>query len=413
MQNLNLKYYYAFFCFNGITLAVAGNPLFFDKILIEMKIDLSAFGWIKGLSLFLGAFGCLLVSHLLEKFGREREVVIAGYGIRGLLPLLIIVSTLFFQSKLLLAWIVLIDTSLCYFFAIAANNSLDVLLKEISPAEKLSKNVALASSLNSLSCGAFAVLMSLILGGLEKKYSFVFVYCTLLLICASFHIPASLSLLKVKVARKEIDKKMKIFDILIPMKDKNYLRILGITLNTYIFWGGLNAYLFPYFLKVVKAEFSYLVIFGLLMSALAIFFSGKWGEYCEKYGHRLILNIAVSGVMFSLCLLFSESVIAVFIFSLVTWGGAGLFASGLAVGQRSLYIQKSCRFRTNIYIASASLFGGIGFFTGNFAASVIFSAAREIYPSINDATAYHCIFGGLLIPCLGILVFNNFKMREQ
>ncbi|QSH40100.1 hypothetical protein P0136_01440 [Lentisphaerota bacterium ZTH] len=411
----NIKFYYAFLCFNGMSLAVAANPLFLDKILLEMKIDLSFFGTIKGASLFIGSLGSLLISHHLEKLSREKEVIIAGFTIRLLLPFLLVLSMFFLPSGSALTWSTFFITSLCYFTALTCLNSQDVLLKKISPVDSLSENNGYALSLSRLCTSFFSVVAALVWAWLETDNSFASVYCLLLLLCAGFHLPASISLLKIKVKTEQnisSDRKspMRFSDILTPVKDKTYLPLLGIAFATNMYYGGLSAYLFPYILKVIEIKFHYLVIFDLIISVGVIVLAGKWGVFQGRFGSRKVLNIIVCGLMFSLLLLFSKSIISILLFSILVWSGiTGLLSSGLLILQRSLCIQNSCNTKTNIYIASAALFSGTGFLTGNVAASIIFGSVQSILPSSNNILAYQGVFASLCIPCLMILAVNNLK----
>lgn len=409
----NLKYYYLFYIFNGLSLAVCANPLFLDKVMLEMGISLSAFGWIKGISLLGGTMACVLTSHIVDNWDNEYKVVVFGYGLRIVFPLILIACFWFIESSTTLAVVTLVNMGFCYYFAITANNSLFVMLKKLSLTEELSKNAANALSINRLSCGVFAVLMSWVLLFINKDLSFITSFCILLLICGVFHIPASLALSKVNLENKYIEKEAsKIQDILLAIKDRNYWIPLGITFNFYVFIGALTAYIFPYFLKAIQIKFIYLVIFELIIYFVTLFIANKWGDLYKKYGSRTVLNITLLGTMIAISFLFAKDYIAILIFAVLAWAGsAGIFASGIYVVQCSISIQNSCKLRPNIYLSSISLVGGIGVLLGNVAASGLFWFAQQQYPSLNDISAYRFIFASLYVPCLLMLLLNNWKIN--
>ncbi|MBT3272055.1 MAG: hypothetical protein HN368_02790, partial [Spirochaetales bacterium] len=83
----NLRKIYLFHFFNNIAISVVANFLFLDRIFLRLNLNMAQFGAIKGFAYLLPMGINLLLSPVMGKFNRDREIVAIGYIIRSFLPL--------------------------------------------------------------------------------------------------------------------------------------------------------------------------------------------------------------------------------------------------------------------------------------------------------------------------------------
>ncbi len=129
----NLQKIYLFHFFNKIAISVVANFLFLDRIFLRMGLNMQQFGAIKGLSYFIPMIINLLLSPLIGRLNRDREIVGIGYLIRVFLPLLFLLLPRYISDKTALSAAVTAVLLTVHIFPIVSNNCIQMLVRSNAP----------------------------------------------------------------------------------------------------------------------------------------------------------------------------------------------------------------------------------------------------------------------------------------
>lgn len=244
----------------------------------------------------------------------------------------------------------------------------------------------------------------------------------------TFFLAAVVGLIGIRILAKQPERPKKatnytlkqIFSI--PLKDKNYKRLLVFQL-WWMFAIGIGApFWVPTMIKILKMSMLEIQIYGIIASVASILSFKVWGKVIDKFGNKTAMKaiIALGGTNPLLWLLFSESNYKLIWFEAVSggimWGGAGIVTMNfvLSIAPKS---------KEQIYSGVNGAFSGAGMMLSALLSGVLLSANFTIpgFDFLPEQTLF--AIGGIarfsaIIPLIFVkekryvplkIVFKNFN----
>lgn len=400
----NIRKLYLFHALNSIALGVVAHMLFIDKIFLRMGLNMSQFGFIKGISFFLPVTINLLLTPLILRLRMDHKIVAVAYLIRVILPyfFLILPKITHDTSYLAFGCTIVLLTSLI--FPTIANNSIQVLCKMHIPKETLGKHSSMIRAL----WDAPGTILGILCGWYIDRFDgandaqFYSAYLVIFLATTVFQVLASwviwqLKPLPAEDVESEIPVKFK--DILEPFLHTNFRVLLNTVFLTAILTSMVNSFIFPYLLQarglsmfVISAIIAILSILGFILFPL-------WGRITDRFGGKNVFRTSVLGVAIGLFCLTGTGLPFVVVYFLL----AGLlFGAGLTTGEGYLVLSLSDKTKSNIYIAAITFVSGCGILVGSAVGGLILEWLKtKMHPDFpfEQFKIYftYCAFGYLLL----------------
>ncbi len=377
----------------GLSLTIAANFVFIDRLLLRLNIDLGFFGTIKSMMFLLPAALYQLLLPLLRKLNRDVEVCAVSYVLRTVFPLLLPFCAILLPSSLMtLCSFILLPAGML--FAVFANNALMKIYREVLYPTKYNYYTGFMNMFLSLP----GLLLSLPISWLLDRFNglgdrdFFLLFGGLQFFTFCFEIPAILALRKVKarLRRKNVstaadpEAKPKNRSLLsAPYRDPRYRTLLTLGLLHRIAAGLSMAYLTVYFLEVLHLGMTTLAVIGLAMSSLGNLLLPSSGKLADRFGYERFFIVLSGGMLFGMILFcsFWESLFVLPLFALLAWDGSGsLFGSLETQGEYSASGKLAASEWLDAAVASYSIAQNGGMFLGLIAASALYASVRFFLP---------------------------------
>ena len=419
-MNPNIRRLYLFHFFNNIAITVVANFVFLDKLFLRMDLTMQHFGFVKGAAWFIPMVINLLLSPLVLRMNRDREIIGIGYIIRVSIPFLLLLLPGLTPNAGLRTVGALVVVVFAMIPPIIANNSIQSLIKVYIPKEDLGKHLGIITLLWTLPgfllaipCSYFVDLHS---GGTDAEFyrSFLIV----MTVTAAFQLPASYFILRMKRpehALKASEGPVGLSAILEPIKSRQFRPVLNVTFAFGIILAMVTGFINPYLLEGVGLTLTRITVIGAVVSVLSLFVLPLWGRLVDRVGGKNIYRIAVVGLALGIFALVGGSFFFVLVFAVLAWEGSrGFFGAGIYSAQQYLAISFSREERRNIYLAAFTLAQGAGMMLGSIVGG---SMLEWIKPMIRSGAGhgtehFHIYF---LFCALSALLISQFAMgiRER
>ncbi|MBR7127696.1 MAG: hypothetical protein IKD09_03845 [Lentisphaeria bacterium] len=424
-MNSTVKLLYIYNSFISLAIMNCANVVFMDKFFLRANIDLSAFGFIKGLMYLLPAVSYFILAPWLQKKEIDREICMYGYLARVSVPCLLPLIALFTENVGILTIASAIILPIGMMTATFANNSLMVIYRRALPPESFNKYSNTMLMLLCMPANILGVPMAIFMDLFENSsnQTFYWVYFLIQAICILPEYPAIRAMKQVKLHVMSPPKKksIRLQDILIPYRDKNYSLIAVITMLHGVTCGSLGAYLVVYLMLTLNWKMSIIVILISVIGIVANITLPFGGKIADKHGFHKVFFIQTA-IIFAATALFCicwNNVWVLLLFWLISWDGSGVSIVGAwmnatEMGAGSKLARKGCE---NYYVSAYNMCRSGGLFLGSFGAMFVYKICENIYGATNYSPLFRSYFGLLLIPIflmllVAIIFYRQFEQRR-
>ena len=409
---------YFYNIFVSLTLTIAANYTFLDRLFLRLQIDLGNFGFIKSIMFLLPAVSYQLCTPLLQKLNKDIEICAFSYALRAALPLLLPFLAIFCTDKTVLTWACALLPAGGMLFAVFANNSLMKIYRQVIPLDKYNYTTGMMNTFLSFPVFLLALPMAWLLdrfNGLADR-EFYLLFALLQLFTFIFEIPALVFLFRVKLrsagtAAASASAKS---SLLQPYRSPD-LRLM-LLLNFLLRAGsGLSlAYLTVFFLKVVNWSMTLLIVVELILTAASDLFRPFSGRMLDRWGCAGLFPFFAGGLLLGvagLCIFWGSVWILPF-FILLTWNGLNSFcAVTLSQGIYAATGKLADKSWIGSAVAASSLTGNGGFFAGFLCSSWLYSLAAGLGGSVLGTTLRWYYI--LTLPCFFAIFALAFVIRRR
>lgn len=178
----------------------------------------------------------------------------------------------------------------------------------------------------------------------------------------------------------------------LPFRDANFRRFLAFTAS----WGfgiGVSAPFFTaYLLHDLRAPYTAVTVFGIVMGVVAVGASRFWGSLADAHGHRAILALCTAMVgTFPLvwCLTTPSNYLWIGILLHVA---GGIFWSGVVLTTTNLALALAPRGDTAPFVSAAAAVGGVCMALGPVAGGFLAEATKDVNVSLGPIVITHYKF---------------------
>lgn len=405
----NRFFLYAFYTLNSIAITIASMQIFWDKLFLRMDLNMAQFGIIKAIGVFLPVTISLLLSPMLLKINREREIVALAYLSRVAIFFLFLTVPLISDSTSVRTLLCLILVTSHTIPMLLANNCLSVLCKEYLPEKKLGKYITIITNLWLLPGMMTAVLAGWYLDKFETSSDteFYHAFFVILLATTIFQIPASIVIMKTKRQPREVADGISLKSIMNPFKDQKFRTLLSTIFLIFVLLSMTVNFINPYLIRVYSMSVTEISIITAVLATISIVARSKWGGIADRFGARNTLRVAILGVSIGCIFLTGETYFSLFIFIALAWNGLqGLAGLGIRTCMDCLTLSMSKKKEANIYFAAAMFMIGCGSFVGSLTGGFTLEwMSKKMDPTLPWGQHY-CIYY-LFISLLWLLVMQS------
>jgi hypothetical protein len=399
---------YLFHFFNSAALTVVTNYVFMDKIFLRMGLDMAQFGVIKGVGWFLPMTLNFLLSPLILRMNRDREIVSAAYALRVIIPFGLLALPSLSSDRTVLFYGSLAVLVSSQIFPIVANNSISVLCAATLPERRLGFHLGWIAGVWYLPCYLLAIpcawYIDLHSGGGDREFYRAFFVVMLIMGCAQ--IPASWVILKMRrPVSSDHGDRVDFNHLLAPLFDPAFFSLLKIIFVFGTVTAMVQSFINPFlFQRGMSMTWISALAAGLGCGSLIL--RPLWGKALDHFGGRKITLVAVSGTVAGvLCLSGSDGTLII-LYAAAAWNMSdGLFASGLGCSQQWLTFKLTDKRKTAVYMAAGTFATGCGYLTGSLFGGFTLDTLK-------------CHFGGALTGyrmyfalCAALLALSLFLIR--
>jgi hypothetical protein len=403
---------YGFHLFNNIAITVAANFLFLDQLFLRMQLNLSHIGLIKGISYLIPMTVNLLLSPVIQRLNRDREIVAFAYLFRVSLPLLLLVFPQIGLEKNQLAAAVGLALVVIHIFPIVANNSVHVLISASIDVKSLGKHLGGLQLIWTLPGFLLAIPLSRYMDtfALQPDSEFYrgLFYC--MAGTGVFQVVASGIILSLprpdSGENASIEKFQWFYHIISPFRDKKFRLVLRVILLTTLFSSMVRDFINPYFLSVLQMNMGMISYFSAGVSVLSIVSFPLWGRAMDRIGGRNSYRIALAGLTLGIAALLGEGLLFIILFAILAWDGSrGVFGSGIQTIHQYLTMVNTPKGKRNTYFASATFAAGVGLFLGPSIGGIVLDALIGRLPIGEEAAAFRIYFIGAMAGLGSVMLF--------
>lgn len=415
----NIRRLYLFHFFNNIAITVVANFVFLDKLFLRMDLTMRHFGFVKGAAWFIPMVINLLLSPLVLRMNRDREIIGIGYIIRVSIPFLLLLLPGLTPNTGLRTVGALVVVVFAMIPPIIANNSIQSLIKVYIPKNDLGKHLGIITLLWTLPGFLLAIPCSYFLdlhsGGTDAEFyrSFLIV----MTVTAAFQLPASFFILRMKRPEHALKgpTRLGFSAIMEPIKNRLYRPVLNVTFAFGIILAMVTGFINPYLLEGVGLSLTQITVIGAVVSGLSLFVLPLWGKLVDRVGGKNIYRITVVGLALGIFALVGGSFFFVLVFAVFAWEGSrGFFGAGIYSAQQYLAISFSREERRNIYLAAFTLAQGAGMMLGSILGGTMLEWIKPmVRPGEGQGVNHFHIY--FLFCALSALLISQFAMgiRER
>ena len=414
MQNKNIKLLYIYNCFTSLAIMNCANTVFLDKFFLRANIDLSSFGFIKGLMYLLPTISYFILAPYLQKKEINRELCIYGYLLRVSVPCLLPLIALFTDNIRILTIASAVILPIGMMTATFANNSLMVIYRRALPPESFNKYSNTMLMLLSLPANILGIPMAFFMDLFDKSdnRTFFWVYFLIQAVCILAEYPAIRAMQKVvlhRAADQNIQKN-KLSDILMPYRDKKYSPIALITLLHGIIYGSFSAYLVVYLMLTLQWKMSVIVILISIIGLLSNITLPIGGKITDKYGFPkvFVVQTAIIFAATTMFCVFWNNIFILLIFFVLSWDSCvsiiGYWMTATEMGAGSNLAPKGAE---NYYVSAYNLCRSGGLFLGSFLAMPLYSLCEKLCGANNYSQIFRTYFSLWLIAIALLLIIAS------
>ncbi len=406
----------------SLSITIASNFTFMDRIFIRINIDLGNLGVIKSIIFFAPAIIYQLTAPFISRLNRDKEIISLGYIFRCIVPLLLPLTAIFTDNVTLLTILSAILLPAGMLFASFANNTLMKIYRNVIPAENYNTTVNIMNMLLAIP----AMVMSLPVAMVLDRYAyldnrgFFLLYTFMQLLTLLLEIPAVLYMRKVeyKTTAPTTDSSRKKMDLLAPYRNKLCRTLLALSTVHNIAAGLGMAYITIYLLEVTHLPLASITTLTLITIVLLNLLLPVGGKLMDKYGYGKIftlLSAALPAGMILLLIFWGQKWVLL-LFAFLVWDGAASLCGGLLLqGEYAASSALPQKKWLDSAIAAFSLCSNGGRFAGLLLASPLYSwIARGIQDISTTLRWYYLlILPAFTLPFFFSLALYKISKKEQ
>jgi hypothetical protein len=396
-MNSDIKRLYWFHLLNSIAVTAVANFLFLDKLFLRLDMNMSQFGLIKGLGLWLPMMLNLLLAPWVMRLNADRQIVGFGYLVRVVLPFAFLGLPLLTRDPVMLTagFSAILSTSMV--FPILANNSIAVLMKNRLPAKSLGHHSSRLAMIWFIPYFVLTIPCSWYVEahahGSDSEFFAAMAWVFVL--TGVFQLPASWVILRMKSKPPRVSHgpRWGLRDVFEPMREPRYRSLLVALVSISVMASMIHPFLYPYMLEARGWSMTQVSILSGGVGLVAAASMGWWGKMADRIGGRNVLRLALPAVALGVFCLTQDSNAAVIIFAVLAWmGEAGIFGAAIMVGIRYLTLAMSREDRSNIYLAAATAAMGTGVLIGSVSGGLLLDWLKTMVDSDQPLAHYQIYF---------------------
>ncbi len=366
-----------FHLLTSAALCMAGSLVLLDVLLLRIGIDLDKFGVVKSSIYFLPPLSYLVLAPWLQRLNRDREVTVAAYLIRVLLPLPMPLLPLVIENHNILIACFMVILALAFSCAMIGNNTLLTIFKRAFPDRVYNRSTALVAGAFSLPAVFLALPVAALLD-MARDWSdtaFLLFFALLQLGTVILEIPAAVILWRIRLAENRRPPVRCLRDYLIPYRDRIYRLLMVLTFLHSLWIGLLGTYLTVFLLTVRQWPLILISTVELILTVGMAAAAVLLGVMTDRYGYRRIfgvmtvLSLAVSVIFVGWIAV--PAVVAVFVL-LVYNGNQGGVSGAMRTLEQAAAGSLCDPERPKLYLAGFTLWLSFGSFAGTLAAGIIY-----------------------------------------
>lgn len=200
-------------------------------------------------------------------------------------------------------------------------------------------------------------------------------------------------------------------DLLAPVKDKSFRRLLGV----FAVWNGaigLSAAFFaPHMLLNLRMSFFLIGLYTCATALVAVISSRAWGRLLDRFGSRAVLNLCAAGIgLTPLIWLFPTRTFLWILIPEAVY--SGLLWAGFNLAAFTLPLDRSPRENRTIYLSVFAAVTGFAFFLGSLAAGFGAESLQNWSLSLAGFTFvnYHVLFVcSALVRIMAAVLIKSFR----